>query len=91
MNPRHSRSNSVLRKHSGGGVCLRNAKKLSRAAGMTLLELLVACSILVILSTVAVPMVRRDRGASQGERPSLRFAQRFGMRSIGTRTMRTRT
>jgi general secretion pathway protein G len=58
MKPRDSRSNSVLQKHSCGAVRLRSAKELSSAAGMTLLELLVACSILVILSTVAVPMAR---------------------------------
>ncbi len=40
------------------GVCAARSRNLSGAAGMTLLELLIACSMLVILSTVALPLAR---------------------------------
>jgi general secretion pathway protein G len=33
-------------------------RRLSRAAGMTLLELIIACSILLILSSAAIPIAR---------------------------------
>lgn len=35
-----------------------NARRLPTCAGMTLLELMVACSILIVLATVAMPMER---------------------------------
>jgi general secretion pathway protein G len=43
---------------ASSAVRSQGGRNLYRMAGMTLLELLVACSILVILSTVAMPLAR---------------------------------
>jgi len=40
------------------GSAGRFGKRLSRAAGMTLLELIIACSILLVLSSMALPIFR---------------------------------
>jgi general secretion pathway protein G len=42
----------------GAGKSPARARRLQGCAGMTLLELMVACSILIILATVAMPMER---------------------------------
>jgi general secretion pathway protein G len=41
------------------GSAGRFGKRLSRAAGMTLLELIIACSILLVLSSMALPIFLR--------------------------------
>ena len=39
-------------------VTVRGARRIRRQSGMTLLELIIACSILLVLSTAALPMAR---------------------------------
>ena len=62
MSSTHFRSNEFTGKRARAGARPdrgRNpSRNLSGAGGMTLLELLIACSILVILSTVALPLAR---------------------------------
>ena len=62
MSPRHFRNNEITGMRARvGGRPYRDGNpsgNLSGTAGMTLLELLIACSILVILSTVALPLAR---------------------------------
>jgi general secretion pathway protein G len=58
MSPRHSRSDKISAEHTSVAPRPGRGRNLSNAAGMTLLELLIACAILVILSTVALPLAR---------------------------------
>jgi general secretion pathway protein G len=58
MSPGHSPNREIRRNRAWNAVCPQSRRNARAAAGMTLLELLVACSILVILSTVALPMAR---------------------------------
>ena len=52
--------------------------RLSSAAGMTLLELIIACSILLILSSMALPVFRLHGGTAKGVRAAIRFADNEG-------------
>jgi len=54
----HGRNSSIPAEKGRAEVCARGARSLPPAAGMTLIELLIACSMLVILSTVALPLAR---------------------------------
>ena len=45
-------------KPAHGSACTCRHRTLAMAAGMTLLELMVACSILLLLATVALPLTR---------------------------------
>lgn len=46
-------------KHAHGFACMcRRHRTFATAAGLTLLELMVACSILLLLATVALPLTR---------------------------------
>jgi general secretion pathway protein G len=48
----------VMHGHSAGCACRRRRRSRAAAAGMTLLELMVACSIMLVLATVALPLTR---------------------------------
>jgi general secretion pathway protein G len=58
MSPAYTRSNEIAGERTGIALRARRIRRISSAAGMTLLELLIACAILVILSTVALPLAR---------------------------------
>ena len=48
----------MKRAHGSACMCRRHRRTLATAAGLTLLELMVACSILLLLATVALPLTR---------------------------------
>jgi general secretion pathway protein G len=55
---RHSSKISQNSSHSFGKACRPNGRVRAAAAGMTLLELIIACGILLVLASVALPLER---------------------------------
>src|SRR5579863_8856247 len=55
---RNRRSSGIPGTNQRQPACIRRRRARAIAAGMTLLELIIACSILLVLATVAIPLTR---------------------------------
>jgi general secretion pathway protein G len=51
-------SPKIAAQNGTNSIRVRGARRIRRQSGMTLLELIIACSILLVLSTAALPMAR---------------------------------